>query len=127
MKYTDIKNGRRYYFDDINDINNFDLENILLNEIPWEIILIYDTAYKIPYNAKPLCNIFNKVDGYITKNDKTKNLVLFRPKKFETMLDRIRHVILLKSNVSFISSHKYIKIKIDSGDHLDLQKNLKHV
>ena len=121
MKYTDIKNGRRYYFDDINDINSFDLENILLNEIPWEIILIYDTAYKIP------CNIFNKVDGYITKNDKTKNLVLFRSKKFETMLDRIRHVILLKSNVSFISSHKYIKIKIDSGDHLDLQKNLKHV
>ena len=111
MKYTDIKNGRRYYFDDINDINNFDLENFLLNEIPWEIILIYDTAYENPYNAKPLCIIFNKVDGYITKNGKTKNLALFRSKKFEAMRDRIRHVILLKRNVSFISSHKYIKSK----------------
>ena len=38
------------------------------------------------------------------------------------MFDRIRHVILLKSNISFISSHKDINIKIDSGNHLDLQK-----
>ena len=38
------------------------------------------------------------------------------------MFDRIRYAILLKSNISFISSHKDINIKIDSDNHLDLQK-----
>ena len=60
----------------------------------------YDAAYKTPYGATPLRIIFNKVDGYTKKYDKTKYLALFHSKRFERIFDRIRYLIMLKSNNS---------------------------
>ena len=38
------------------------------------LILIDEVAYKTPFVAKPLRIIFDKVDGYIRKYDKSKTL-----------------------------------------------------
>ena len=40
------------------------------------------------------------------------------------MFDETRYLILLKSNTSDISSHKYTKIKINLDDDLLLEKTL---
>ena len=47
------------------NINDFDLNNILVDETWYETILIYYFAYKNPYGAKSLRIIFDKADGYI--------------------------------------------------------------
>ena len=40
LKQTDIKNNTCYYFDDIININDLDLENILIDKNSYEDILI---------------------------------------------------------------------------------------
>ena len=42
LKKIDIKNGTCYYFNDIIKIQDFDFNNILLDEKSSENILIYD-------------------------------------------------------------------------------------
>ena len=65
LNKVDIKNRTCYYFDDIIDINNFDLDNILLDEKSYENTLIYDVVYKILFCAKPLQIIYEKKNGWI--------------------------------------------------------------
>ena len=76
VKEINIKNLTRYYFDDISNIDGLDLHNILLDEKSNENILTFDFAHKIPYGAKAVHIIFDKVDGCIRKYDRTKYLVL---------------------------------------------------
>ena len=66
---------------------------------------------------------FDKVDGYIRKDDKIIIQHLFILKKLETTFDRIRYLITLKNNISSICSHNR-KIKIDSDDDLSLENTL---
>ena len=45
-------------------------------------------------------------------------LALLSPEKFDTIVDRIRYLIRLKSGISYVFSHNFAKIKIDSDDDL---------
>ena len=45
-------------------------------------------------------------------------------KKYKKIYDRIRYLIMLKSNISSVYSNKYAKIKINSDDDLSLEKAL---
>ena len=53
LKETDVKNRTCYYFDDIIRIEDFDLDNTLLDEKPYENILVYDISYKSLIGKKP--------------------------------------------------------------------------
>ena len=66
--------------------------------------------------------MFNKVDGFNRDYDGTKNLVLFGPEKCDAIFDKIRYLIGLKSCITYVDSHNYAKIKIDSDDDLHLKK-----
>ena len=105
-------------------IEDFDFDNILLAEISYENILICDILRETLIGAKPLRIIFDKVDGFIRDYGGTKYLVLFGPEKYDAILDRIRYFIKLKSGISYIVSHNYPIIKIDSDDDLPLEKTL---
>ena len=123
IKEIDIKNFTCYYFYDIISINDFILNNVLLDEKSYQNI-IYDVACKTPYAVRPLCIIFNKLVEYIRKFEKTKYLALFQSKKYERIFNRARYVIMLKSNISYAYAHKYMKIQINSDDDLSLEKTL---
>ena len=56
--------------------------------------------------------------------DKTKYLVLFGPKKYESIFNRIRFLKKLKSNISYAVSQNYSKIKIDLDDDLPVEETL---
>ena len=99
LKEIDIKSYIYYYFDDINNINDLNIDNILINEKSYENILIYNVVHKTLYGAKSLRIIFDKVDGYIRKNDNFKYVALFDI-KYKVIFDRIRYPIMLKSNIS---------------------------
>ena len=70
LKDLNIKSRTYYFFNDIIYIENFDLNNIEINEESYENILIYYIGYvtikrdlKI-YGVNPLYLIFAKVNGY---------------------------------------------------------------
>ena len=86
--------------------------------------MIYDISHKTLIGVKPLSFIYNKMDGFIRDYDGTKYLVLFRSEKYDAIYDRIRYLTGLKSDVPYVFSPNYTKIKIDSDDDLPLEKAL---
>ena len=77
--------------DDIIKIEDFDLNNVLIDENSYENILVYNISYKSLIDSKPWRIRFDKLDGFIRVYDRTKYLVLIRSEKinvpFTTGLD----------------------------------------
>ena len=62
LKEINIKIRTCYYIDDIVKFEDFDLENILLDEKSYQNIFVYEILYKTFIGAKLLRIKFNKVD-----------------------------------------------------------------
>ena len=60
------------YFDDIIKLEDFNLDNILIDKKSHENILIYDISYKTLINSKSPHIRFNKIDGFIRIYDGTR-------------------------------------------------------
>ena len=54
-----------YYFDDIIKLDDFDLDNILIDEKSLKNVLICDISHKTIIDPKPLCIRFDKIDGLL--------------------------------------------------------------
>ena len=91
-----------YYFNDIINLEDFDLDNILIDEKSHKNILIYDILYKTLFDPKPLRIRFDKVDGFIRIYDGIRYLILFGTEKNEAFYDRIRYIISIKSGITYI-------------------------
>ena len=77
LKETDIKNRTCYYFDDIIRIEDFNIDNISIDEKSYVKILVYNISYKSLIDAKPLRIMLDKIDGFIRVYGWTRYLVLF--------------------------------------------------
>ena len=84
--------------------------------------MIYDTSYKTLIGAKLLRIRFDKVVGFIRVFDGTRYLVLLGPEKYEAIYNRIKYLISQKIRITYVFSHNYAKIKIDSYYSLPLEK-----
>ena len=73
---------------------------------------------------KPSFFRFNKTDGFIRIYDGNRYLVLFGPEKYDTIYNRTRYLISLKSSITYTFSHYFVKIKVDSHDSLPMEKIL---
>ena len=79
------------------EIEDFDFENILLDELPCENILIYDISHKAFIGAKPLrisldrVNILSEIYQSLTEY-----LVLFGSEKYDANYKRSRYLISQK-------------------------------
>ena len=102
LKKVCIKNRTCYYFDDIIKVEDFDLDNILIDEKSHKNILIYGISYKTLIDPKPLRIRFDKIDRFIRIYDGTRYLTLFGSEKFDAIYDRIRYLISLKSGITYI-------------------------
>ena len=90
LKEIDIKNCTCYYFDDIIRIEDFNIDNISIDEKSYVKILVYNISYKFLIDAKPLRIMLDKIDGFIRVYGWTRYLVLFKNEKmisFITELD----------------------------------------
>ena len=54
-----------YYFDGIIKLEDFALDNILIDKKSHENILMYDISYKNLVDSKPLHIRSNKIDGFL--------------------------------------------------------------
>ena len=86
--------------------------------------MIYDISYKTLIDPKPLRIRFYKIDEFIRTYDGTRYLTLFDSEKYDAIYNRIRYLISLKSGITFIFSHYFAKIKVDSYDSLPEEKIL---
>ena len=79
LKDTNIKNHTYYYFDDIINIKNFDLNKIKIDEKSYKNILINyiryvtikDTEYLKINCVNPFYLIISKVNGYFEEINKS--------------------------------------------------------
>ena len=90
LQEIDIKNCTCYYFDDIIKTDNFDFNNILIDERSYEYILIYNISYNTLIGAKSFRIRFDKVEEFIRVYDGTRYLVLFEPEKYNAIYNRIK-------------------------------------
>ena len=63
-------------------VEDFDFDNILINERSYKNILDYNISYKILIGAKPFHIRFDKVDEFTRVYDGTRYLVLFGGEKY---------------------------------------------
>ena len=124
LKKVCIKNCMCYYFDEIIKLENFNLGNILVDEKSHENIFICGIFYKTLIGSKPWRIGFNKKDGIIRIYDETRYLTLLSTEKCEAIPDRIRYLICLKSSITYIFSHYFAKVKVDSYDSLPIENRL---
>ena len=106
LKQIDIKDLTSYYFHDVIKIEDFDLDNTLIDEKSYENMLVYNISYKSLTDCKPLRIRFDEIDGFITVYDGT------------------RYLINVKSGITYIISHNYATIKVDSYDFAPLEKTV---
>ena len=99
-----------YYFDDLIKFEDFDLDNILIDEKSHENILIYDISYKTLIDSNPLRIRFDEIDGFIIIYGGTRFLTLFSSENYEASCNRIRHFIRLHT---YAFSHYFMKFNVD--------------
>ena len=89
-----------------------------------ENILIYDISYKTLISPKLLRIRFDKIDGFIRTCDGTRFLVLFGSRECDVIYNRIRHLISLKSSITYTFSRYFAKKKVGSYNSLPAEKGL---
>ena len=117
-----IKNCTCYYFDDTNKLEDFDINNILIDEKSHKNILIYDISYKTLIGSKPLRIRFDELDWFIRIYDGTRYLTLFDSEKYDAIYDRIRYLVSLKIGIAYIFFPFFAKIKVCSYESLLIEK-----
>ena len=63
LKKIHFKNRTCYYFNDIIKLEDFDLDNILIDKKSHENNLIYDISHTTLIDSKPLRIRFDEIDG----------------------------------------------------------------
>ena len=86
--------------------------------------MVYDILYKALIGLKPLRIRLDKIDGFIRIYGGTRYLTLFGSEKYDTIYNRIIYLISLKSDITYIFSHYFGKIKVDFHDSLPIEKTL---
>ena len=80
-----IKSRACHYLDDIIKLEDFDLNNFLIDEKLHGNILIYDISYKTLIGAKLLRIRFDKINRYIRIYDGTRYLTLFGSENYDAI------------------------------------------
>ena len=83
-------------------MEDFDFDNVLIDQKSYESILVCNILYKLLTDSKPLRIRFNKIDKFIRVYDGTRYLVLFGSEKY-FIYNRIRYLICVKSSIKYIS------------------------
>ena len=137
VKDIDIKNYTYYFFDDIINIKNFDLNKNKIDEKSYRDILVSYIGYvmikdqkdvKIN-NVNPLQLIINKVNGYFEEINTNKYLTLVfvndskeKIEKYKELWIKIRDLIRsITENVDGCDE-EYIETRFNSDNELYLNK-----
>ena len=99
------------------------IDSILIDKNSDKNILIYDISWAL-IASEPLRIKFNRIDGFIKIYDGTRYLTLFGLEKYYAFCDKIRYLANQKNDTTYIFSHTFAKVKVDSNDSLLIGKIL---
>ena len=116
-------------------MENFDSNNIKIDEKLYKNILIYYIGYVTTeeymqiYSVNPLYLIFRYMNGYFEEIDGNKYLTLVptnesKEKKYEELCIKIKDLIrsITKNTDDYDYNENYMKIQLNSDDELPLKK-----
>ena len=83
--------------------------------------MIYEISYKTLIDPVTLSIKFDKIDGFIRIYDRTRYLTLLGFEKYDVIYDKVGYLISLKSGMTYIFSHYFAELKVDSYDYLPKQ------
>ena len=86
--------------------------------------MIYEVLYKTLIDPKNFLVMLDKVDWFIRDYNGTRYLILFGTENYSAIFDRIRYLIRLTIDISYVVSHNYAKITIDLDDDLPFEETL---
>ena len=98
-------------------LEDFGIDDILIDKKAH-----YDVSYKTLIGGKPLHIRFSKIDKFFGSFDGTRYLGLFDSEKYDTVYNKIRYLVILKSSITYVFSLYYAKAKVDSYDSLTIEK-----
>ena len=139
VKDVNIKHRTYYFFNDIINIENSDLNNIKIDEKSYKNILIYyigyvtikDSKYIKIYSVNPFYLIFRYANEYFEEINGNKYLRLApinetkkKIKKYEERWIKIKDLIRSITKNSDDYDEKYIEIKFNSDNELPLNKTI---
>ena len=67
---------------------------------------------------------FDRIDKFIRIYDGTKYLVLLGPEKYDDIYNIIRYPVSLENCITYVFSHYFAEIKVDSYNSLPIEKRL---
>ena len=105
-------------------MEDFDFDDVLIDEKLHENILICDISYNTLIGLRALRIRFDKIDAFFRIYDGNRYLALFGPEKYDAIHNKIRYLISLKSSIAYVFSNYYAKIKVDSYHSLPIEKTL---
>ena len=141
IKQIDIKNRTYYFYNDIIDLEKFDVRLLKIDKKSYKNIGIYNIGYitikKIDdyeniYSVNPLYLIIAHASGYIEEKGVNKYLVFDSTDENKELLKKYNYVFNgIRDKIKEVSSDEcdyekdYMKIKFNSDDDLPLNKPLK--
>ena len=127
VKKINITIRRCFYFDDVIEIENFNLDNILIFQQmkkSQKNVLVDNISEKTLIDAKSLRIRFYKIDCFIRVYDGTICLLLSGSEIHDFIFNRIRYLIRVNSGITYVIFHNYAKTKVDLYDSLTLEKRM---
>lgn len=98
IREINIKSCTHYFFNDIINIQNVDINNINLDEKPYINILIYYAGYVALNSVKPMCLIINNVmNGYIEESNGNEFLILIFTNESKDKLKKFEEICKIKN------------------------------
>ena len=141
IKQIDIKNRTYYFYNDIIDLEKFDVRLLKIDKKSYKNIGFYNigqiTVKKIDdreniYNVNPLYLLINHANEYIEEKVVNKYLIFHSTDENKELLKKCNDVWNgIRDKIKEISSNEcdykkdYMKIKFNSDDNLLLNKPLK--
>ena len=96
----------------------------LTDKKPSENILACNICILYLWLLQHFCIRFDKANGFDRVYDETRYFAMFGDEKYGFIYNRIRYLMGVKSGITYVISHNYAKINIDSYDSLPIEKTL---
>ena len=142
IKQININNRTYYFYNDIINIEEFNSSLLKIDQKWYKEIDIYyigyikikkNGDYENTYSLNPLYLIIGKVDGHIEENNGNKYLVFDSTDENKEVLKKYTELWYgIKNEIETINGCKkgkygkdFMKIKLNTDDHLQLNKPLK--
>ena len=122
LKNACVKSRTCFYSDIITKFEDFGFYNTIIDENSRKNILIYNISYRTLVDPKPFHIRFDKIDGFVGVYDRTRNLVLFDPEKYDAIDNRFRYLISQKIVIEYAFCRSYARFKFDSYNSFPQEK-----